>query len=192
MAASFVVSARDPFSVSPYKYFLPAGQFMEILVTCKSTTSGHIKDWIYFSYNNLKLKINIECEVYTVHTYLDKDNIVFDNIYMGLTRHESVTVYNRSNHFIDFKWKLHKSFAIDKAETSKMIKNFEGVKELEKRRCNILERMDIIDYEGHSRICEKTFEDEVAELEINDLYLYKNKAFDIVPLVIATYCGIIL
>lgn len=192
MAASFIVLAKDPFSVSPYKYYLPAGEFTEIQITCKSSMSGHIKDLIYFSYNNIKLKINVECEVFTINTYLDRNSIVFNDIYMGLKKHESVTVYNHSSHFIDFKWKLYKSFAIDKLENSKMIKNFEGIKELEKRRSNKLEKMNVIDYEGHSKICDKIFEDEIEELEINDSYLYKNGAFDIVPLVRTIYDGIIL
>lgn len=183
-AASFVISLKNPFSVSPYKYLLPAGEFIEMIVTCKSSNLGQIKDCMYFSYNYLKLMIHIECEVYSLHTYLDKDSILFQDIYMGLKRQESVTVYNNSNHFVDFKWKLYKSSAIDQAQTSKMITNIERIKELEKKCSTKLERMNIIDNEGHSRIYEKLFEDEVVVLKTGDLYLYQNIAFDIIPLVI--------
>lgn len=185
-AASFIISLKDPFSVSPYKHLLPAGEFIELIITCKSSNVGHIEDCMHFSYNNIKLMVYIECEVYSLNTYLDKDSISFQDIYMGLKRQETVIVYNRSDHFVDFKWKLHKSFAVDQLETSNMITNLEEIKEWEKKRSTKLERMNVIDHEGHSRIYDKLFEDEVAELKSNNLLLYKNIAFDILPLVITS------
>ncbi|KAJ8920877.1 hypothetical protein NQ315_015670 [Exocentrus adspersus] len=179
---SLIISTNNRFRATPYQHFMNPGEFLDVKISCKAPEIGHIKDSIYVLYNDLKVAVSVECEVYTIEVQLEKNNLVFDSTYMGLKRQATVTVYNQNDRLINFTWKLHKDSQIEQLEKTNTVKKLERIKELEQKRCNKLEMMDIIDYEGHSRIYEQIFEDEVAELNKDDKYLYQHPVFDIMPM----------
>lgn len=177
----YIISYKEPFEVSPVRGCLNAKQNGEIIISCKSDETCLAKGEIIISYDTLKLVVEVECDIKQAEIILRNNNVVFEEVYMGLTAHKTITAQNQSDHKVDFSWKMFKSNAIDELEKVKFLSALGNMVDIEKKKYVKLERMNVIDADGHCSILERNFEIDTEDLETNTKFLYHSNIFEIIP-----------
>ncbi|XP_074027129.1 hydrocephalus-inducing protein homolog isoform X2 [Leptinotarsa decemlineata] len=178
--ANYIVSYKQPIRVIPLRGAIMPNQTSELKVICTPVEpSTPVESEFVFTYDDITLRIPVECEIVEADIHLDSNTVFFGEVYMGLETHKTVTVYNKSEFSLDFRWKSYKSEAVDMLEKSKLLQAMEDMTEMEKKKYARLEYMNIIDAEGHSNILDKHLEDESELTE--DPFIFKSSVFNILP-----------
>lgn len=126
-----------------------------------------------------RLCVKLESTASEACVYLEQTKLRFNDTFEGLSDQKSIKLYNNSDYIVQFYWKLHPSGAVEREHIEKLKRKWEEMKAYESLRGNQLETFSIIDYEGHAKVYDRIYRDEVEEFELGDQYLYKNKTFQI-------------
>lgn len=127
------------------------------------------------------LCVKLEAKAIEASVYLEQTRLTFRDTYEGLSDQRSVKLYNNSDFIVQYYWKLHPSIDVEKQHADYLKNKWKEVKEYESLRGNKLEVFEVIDFEGHTKVYDRIYCDEVDEFESNDQFLYQHKAFQIEP-----------
>lgn len=168
---------------------------MELTFSFKPRHCGSYKsEMIVYHESSEKLRVNLTARACEAEIYLERRKLLFKDTYEGLSDQKDVKLHNNSNYIIQYQWKMFPSIKQDREMTENLKNKWKTVKEHESLKCNKLETYNVIDFEGHTQVYERIYQDEVKEFEANDQFLYENKIFEIEPMVTrsflaySTYC----
>lgn len=179
-AAHFTIQTTYPFTVDIDRAILEANKQMQLTIFFVPVELGSTKGTLEVRLNDdVKLFASLEGDAVNRNVKLEKSSVEFDGTYMGLTAHEAVKLINDSDNVLMFKWKLFESEYLEQNEIGNLRNLFHCVKEHESRRGNKLNTMGIIGPEGHSKVYDRIFKDEVRGLESQ--FLFSDKNFKITP-----------
>lgn len=99
---------------------------------------------------------------------------------MGLCSRKVLTLHNKSEHPLNFAWKLNEK-EDEHEEISKLVDLMAEMKEYEQKRFEKLEYLEIVDGESHAKIYDRIFEDEQFDLRARQSFLYRSNFFQILP-----------
>lgn len=181
-SVNFNIDATDPFNVDIERGILDANGQMQLTIIFVPTELGtHQGTLQVLLDSDVKLTVEVEGNSVNRDVTLEKDSVVFDKTYMGLTAIKTVKLINHSDDILIFKWKQHASEYGEVRAIMKFKDLFSNVKDLEVLRYNKLKTMDIIDHEGHAKVYDRIYNDEVRELVSGDQFLFKHGIFKILP-----------
>lgn len=185
-AANFAIQTTYPFTVDIDRSILEVNQQMQLTIFFVPVELGPTKGTLELRLNDdVKLFVSLEGDAVNRNVKLEKSSVEFDGTYMGLTAHETVKLINDSDNVLMFKWKLFETEYLEQYDISKLKNAFYSVKEHESMRGNILSTMEIIGREGHSKVYDRIYRDEVRELEGGGQFLFSHKNFKITPQVMS-------
>ncbi|KAF7287159.1 hypothetical protein GWI33_002530 [Rhynchophorus ferrugineus] len=178
----FVAVAESPFSIEIKTATVPPDGIFEEVIRCVSQKAGLIKrNMQYIFRNQISLTVELECEVKIVKLYIDTYSLDFDDVYMGLSTNQVLTLRNDSKYPLKFIWKQHDAEE-ENRQLKKMLKLYGNVKENEEMRCKKLEYLDIVNQEQHSDIYQRIYENECELLTSEiDTFSYRSPYFEIIP-----------
>nr|CAI5839535.1 unnamed protein product [Callosobruchus analis] len=180
--AFFVTHSKPPFSVEPERGVLKPQATIEIKVICTpNCLRCHLEDDIIFVYDDIQLKVKVECEVVEANIYMQDDKLSFGEVFMNLQKQDIVKISNKSPYAVNFYWSMFKSSAIDALEKNRLSGAMEGMADMLKTKHNRLDFMNIIDGEGHNMVIEEQCKKAKQELEEQWRFAYKSKHFTIIP-----------
>ncbi|KAK5646871.1 hypothetical protein RI129_005335 [Pyrocoelia pectoralis] len=181
--AIFSLNTQAPFSVKPGKGILNTGDVMRLSVIFQPTCLGKSHGKLFLTYDSGEtLSVNLKGYAKEANVYLEKGSIHFDETFAGLTRQKNITLINNSNYLVKFEWKLYGNRKAEVVQLQKLKDSLGYLKENETIKCNKLQHLDIIDADGHSKVYERIYTDELDELESGSQFLYQNPYFRLVPL----------
>lgn len=182
--AVFTIQTSEPFFVNPSKGVLSPNKNMQLTIYFRPIKIGPANNYLIVSYESgEKLSIKISGRAENLNIQLEKGALRFKKTFMGLSRQKTIKVHNNSEHIVKFQWKQYSCTEAEEEKCKKITKSLYFMKEHEKIRDNKLEMHGIIDGKGHSKICDRIFEDELEELEEQDKFMYQHRNFQIIPLV---------
>ncbi|VEN64751.1 unnamed protein product [Callosobruchus maculatus] len=180
--AFFVTHCKPPFSVEPERGVLKPQATIEIKVICTpNCLRCHLEDDIFFVYDDIRLKVKVECEVVEANIYMHDNKLSFGEVFMNLQKQEIVKISNKSPYTVNFYWSMYKSNAIDALEKNRLSGAMEGMADMLKTKHNRLDFMNIIDGEGHNMVIEDQCKKAKQELEEKLRFAYKSEVFSIIP-----------
>lgn len=184
-AANFTIQTTYPFTVDIDRAILEVNQQMQLTIFFVPVELGSTKGTLEVRLNDdVKFFVSLEGDAVNRKVMLEKSLVEFDGTYMGLTAHETVKLINDSGNVLMFKWKLFETEYLEQNEIYNLKNSFHCVKEHESMRSNKLKTMGIIGPEGHSKVYDRIYKDEVRELESGGQFLFSHKNFKITPQVI--------
>nr|CAH7720449.1 unnamed protein product [Callosobruchus chinensis] len=180
--AFFVTHCEPPFSVEPERGVLKPHATIEIKVICTpNCLRCHLEDDVFFVYDDIRLKVKVECEVVEANIYMHDNKLSFGEVFMNLQKQEIVKISNKSPYTVNFYWSMYKSNAIDALEKNRLSGAMEGMADMLKTKHNRLDFMNIIDGEGHNMVIEDQCKKAKQELEAKWRFAYKSEIFTIIP-----------
>lgn len=182
--ARFSIITKCPFEVSPDKSTLAPNETMALSIFFKPTRCGVCNEEMIIYYESgERLCVKLEAVASEGRVYLEDQVLTFRDTYEGLSDQKTIKLYNKSNCIMQYSWKLHASAEIEKEHADRLKEGWRDMKDYESLRGNKLETFNIIDYEGHRKVYDRIYTDEIEEFELNDQFLYTNKIFKIEPIV---------
>lgn len=173
-----------PFHVTPKKANLGPNETMHLTFSFKPAHSGVFNSKMVVRYENgERMFIKLEAKALEANVSLEKTKLLFKDTYEGLSDQRSIQLFNRSDYVVEYKWKVHSSAEIEREVAENLKNKWRQIEEYESLRGNKLEAFDVIDFEGHKKVYERIYCDEVDEFETNDQFLYQHNAFKIEPIV---------
>lgn len=184
VTAAFSMACNSPFCIRPVKGALHPNERMQLTIQFLPSKKGLHESNLLIHYETgekLCVKLTAVAEIAPVH--LEKGSLRFHDTYMGLTNCRYIEVFNRSKYTVRFKWKQLASHADEIAYVTKLSKVYDTVKDHESKRGHKLEWHGIIDYDGHTKVYQRIYENEVEELAVTEEFFYNNNTFKIIPMV---------
>ncbi|XP_035733008.1 hydrocephalus-inducing protein homolog [Vespa mandarinia] len=112
---------------------------------------------------------------------IDRGSVKMENTYLGMSRSKILTIHNRSDYIVKYKWMYYKSSKEDNAKKEEYKKLFELINEMEIVRCVNLEYYNICMPNIHELVCQRIYRDEIISL-MNENFQYNNLCFLITPI----------
>lgn len=180
----FSILLEHPFDVTPKKAMLVPNETMHMTFSFKPAHSGAFNSKMVVCYESgERLFIKLEAKALEANVYLEKTKLLFKDTYEGLSDQKCIKLFNRSDYVVKYMWKMHSSAEIEREVAENLKNKWKEIKECEGLRGNKLEVFDVIDFEGHKKVYDRIYCDEVDEFESNDQFLYQHRAFKIEPIV---------
>lgn len=184
ISAPFSITCGSRFSVYPAKAALHPSERMQLTVHFLSRQTGSFESCLTIYYETgEKLCVKLSATAENAHVDLEKSSIYFRDTYMGLTNQQTLEVFNRSQYIVKYKWKQYATHMDDVDRMAQLASIYKSVKEHESKRCTKLEWHGLIDYEGHSKVYQRIYENEVEELAYTEEFFYQSSTFKIIPMV---------
>ncbi|XP_069696766.1 hydrocephalus-inducing protein-like [Periplaneta americana] len=101
--------------------------------------------------------------------------------YTGLSRDHTITLYNKSDHIISYKWKKYSSREVEEAQSERIEDVFKGVQDIETKRSTKLETLGVVDPVTHDVAYNRIYEDEIKALRSEE-FLFSHCAFSFQPM----------
>lgn len=181
--AVYGTDITKPFTVKPTEGVLNADESVVLTIKFKTYKVGTYNGCLKILYQTgEKLVIQLEATAENENIYLETNQIEFDDTFMSLSTNRTVKLFNKSDHVLNYQWKLYPHMEDDERQWKQWTDSFYDLKDYESKIYANLEFNEILSSEEHGEICERIFEDEIQEHDINkQLFLYKNTFFQIIP-----------
>lgn len=184
ICARFNVITKEPFEVQPKKSVVAPKETLQLTVSFKAACCGDFKDEMLVCYETgEKLYIQLKAHTKEANVYLERAVLVFNDTYEGLSHQKDVKLYNKSRYTVRYQWKMFGSFSEEKKKFEDLKYKWQCMKECENMKGNKLEECEVIDFDGHCRVYERIYNDEIEEFQLNEPFLYRHSIFKIEPLV---------
>lgn len=182
--ARFSMYSENPFEIEPKKATLAPDEIMTFDLYFKPDHWGVFDSELFICYESgERLCVRLKGRASEASVFLEQTRLRFKDTYEMLSDQRSVKLYNNSDYIVQYYWKMHPSLAVEKQHRDELKRKWKEMKDYESFRGNKLKVFDVIDCEGHAKVYDRIYNDEVEEFETNDQFLYQHKAFKIEPMV---------
>ncbi|XP_049829118.1 hydrocephalus-inducing protein-like [Schistocerca gregaria] len=170
-----------PFSVEPRTGRVQAGGAMEFCVAFQSQTVGDFCKLLTVNYETGEsVHIKLHGTAGEANVYLEKNQIVIGDTFMGLKRESSFLIFNKTKHIVNFRWKRLPDPAHDNVEIERLKESFEMVKDLEMKKNVPIKQLCHVERNQHEIVCDRIYSDEIEALKQQELD-FKDRNFILLP-----------
>ncbi|XP_076237948.1 hydrocephalus-inducing protein-like [Calliopsis andreniformis] len=180
--AIFVLySSNSRFWIEPNKGSIDAGESLQLSAYFLSNESGDFEGILYLEYETgEKLGIHVRCSAQNCPVRIDRSSIRMEETYLGLSRSKVVTIHNRSDYIVKYKWMLLKDATTDDQQKKEYKRLFHLVYETELTRCVNLVHYNVCTPDVHQLVYQRIYADEIESLS-KETFQYNHMCFMLTP-----------
>ncbi|KAG2469946.1 HYDIN protein, partial [Polypterus senegalus] len=178
--ARFTLSTQSPFSVDPVMATLGIGDSMQVTVEFLPKWNGdHSEDLILHYDTGEDIYIALYGAASDVNVRLNKSSVIIEKTYVSLTNQRSLTIYNRSDIIVHYKWKSLATQEEEDEEKTRLTSDLQRQEETEMDRfleeCNadptLRERISVLS---------RTFQNQLRKLQEKQM-IFTDDVFSMEP-----------
>ncbi|XP_028665442.1 hydrocephalus-inducing protein homolog [Erpetoichthys calabaricus] len=178
--ARFTLSTQSPFSVDPVMATLGIGDSMQVTVEFLPKWNGdHSEDLILHYDTGEDIYISLYGAASDVNVRLNKSSVIIEKTYVSLTNQRSLTICNRSDIIVHYKWKSLATQEEEDEEKTRLTSDLQRQEETEMDRfleeCNadptLRERISVLS---------RTFQNQLRKLQEKQM-IFTDDVFSMEP-----------
>lgn len=127
-----------------------------------------------------KLQIDLQGSAENCSIRIDRGSVRMEETYLGLSRSKTLTIHNRSDYIVKYKWMLLKDEDEDNRRKEEYKKLYHIVYDTELNRCVDLEYYNVCTPDIHKLIYQRIYADELESLT-KESFPYNNLFFMFAP-----------
>ncbi|CAL7939799.1 unnamed protein product [Xylocopa violacea] len=175
--AVFSLYTDNPcFWIEPSKGRLEEDESLQFTVHFLSNKAGDFQGNLYLDYDTgIKLRMDLRSSAENCPIRVDRGTIRMEETFLGLSRSKILTIHNRSNFVVRYKWMLLENAEADNERKEHYKKLYHLVYESELARCVDLDHYNVCTPDVHQLIYQRIYADELESLtketfEYNHIY----------------------
>ncbi|XP_043251739.1 hydrocephalus-inducing protein homolog [Colletes gigas] len=127
-----------------------------------------------------KLGIDVRCSAQNCPIRVDRSSIRMKETYLELSRSKTLTIHNRSDYIVNYKWMLYKDMDTDIQRREQYKQLFQSVYEMELVRSVDLVHYDVCTPDIHQLVYQRIYGDEIESLK-KETFRYNHMCFMLTP-----------
>ncbi|KAK9888676.1 hypothetical protein WA026_000906 [Henosepilachna vigintioctopunctata] len=173
----FKFKADFPFSVCPRIGILDADGILDVKVSYKNCRVQRNTSDLILSYDGIQLCSKLTCEAKNCDIFLDKTVLYFEDTFLSLKRCLHVNLINNSEHTMKYQWKQYETKYAEMEKCEQYRHKLQDMNEFEVLRNIQDENPNITDAELHKMFIQRIYQDELAEFDSTDQFLFHDQNF---------------
>nr|XP_034173204.1 hydrocephalus-inducing protein homolog isoform X3 [Osmia lignaria] len=164
--AIFTLYTNDSrFWIEPSKGRIEEEESLQFTVYFSSNKAGDFQGKLFLEYETgEKLQIDLQGSAENCTIRIDRGSVRMEETYLGLSRSKTLTIHNRSDYIVKYKWMLLKDEDEDKKRKEEYKKLYHMVYDAELIRCVDLEYYNVCTPDIHKLIYQRIYADELESL----------------------------
>ncbi|KAK2576816.1 hypothetical protein KPH14_005450 [Odynerus spinipes] len=170
------------FRIDPSNGLIEAEESIPFTVRFQSQKAGEFEGNLFLKYETgeiLRTELRSSAINCTIRT--DRGSVKMEDTYLGMSRSKILTIHNRSDYIVKYKWMCYKDSEEDDARREDYKKLFDLVHEMEVVRSVSLEYFNICMPNIHELVCQRIYGDEITSL-MNETFEYNHLCFLLTPM----------
>ncbi|XP_017761797.1 PREDICTED: hydrocephalus-inducing protein homolog [Eufriesea mexicana] len=178
----FTLYTDNPcFWIEPSKGRVEEEESLQFTVYFSSKKAGDFEGNLFLEYDTgEKLRIDLRSSAESCPVRIDRGSVRMEETFLGLSRSKTLTIHNRSNYIVKYKWMLLESAEADNERREHYKKLFHLVYERELVRCVDLVHYNVCTPDIHQLIYQRIYTDELESLT-KETFQYNNMYFMFSP-----------
>ncbi|XP_076763164.1 hydrocephalus-inducing protein [Xylocopa sonorina] len=169
------------FWIEPSRGRLEEEESLQFTVHFLSSKAGDFQGNLYLDYDTgIKLRIDLRSSAENCPIRVDRGTIRMEETFLGLSRSKILTIHNRSNFVVRYKWMLLENVEADNERKEHYKKLYHLVYESELPRCVDLDHYNVCTPDVHQLIYQRIYVDEL-EFLAKETFEYNHIYFKFVP-----------
>ncbi|XP_048264437.1 hydrocephalus-inducing protein homolog [Bombus terrestris] len=178
----FTLYTDNPcFWIEPSKGRMEEEESLQFTIHFLSKKAGDFEGNLFLEYETEeKLRIELRCSTENCPVRIDRGSIRMEDTFLGLSRSKILTIHNRSNYIVKYKWMQLESIEADNERREHYKKLFHLVYESELNRCVDLVHYNVCTPDIHQLVYQRIYTDELESLT-KETFQYNHICFMFAP-----------
>ncbi|CAK9811305.1 Hydrocephalus-inducing protein [Anthophora quadrimaculata] len=180
--AVFTLYTDNPcFWIEPSKGRVEEEESLQFIMHFLSNKTGDYQGHLYLEYDTgEKFKIDLRSSAENCPIRIDRGSVRMEETYLGLSRSKVITIHNRSDYIVKYKWMLFESAEADNERKEHYRKLFQLVYEDEIAHCVDLVHYNVCTPDIHRLVYQRIYTDELESLT-KETFQYNHISFMFAP-----------
>ncbi|XP_026670103.1 hydrocephalus-inducing protein homolog [Ceratina calcarata] len=169
------------FWIEPAKGTIEEEETLQFTVYFLSRKAGEFEANLFLEYDTgEKLRVKVRGSAENCPIRIDRGTVRMEDTFLGLSRSKTITIHNRSNFIVKYKWMQYESAEVDNERRELYKTLYHSAYEYEVPRCVDFEHYNVCTPDIHQLVYQRIYADELESLT-NQTFHYNHICFMFTP-----------